>query len=203
MSMRATKRMATSAANRCKAIRATHTAAASAVPLRIINLSDGPWRLSGADDPVTFDIDADGMPNHITWIGRGEPLAFLALDRNRNGSIDDGGELFGTATLSTTGSPTANGFDALKELDGNGDRLIDQRDAIWTRLLLWTDANHDGISQTAELRPLAQSDVRALRTDYRESSRTDRASNSFRYMSTLQMTQGQRPYYDIFFVSAP
>ena len=105
----------------------------------VINLADAEWRLSGADDPVSFDIDADGRPNRITWTGRGEPLAFLARDRNANGVIDDGRELFGTATLLTSGSRAVNGFEALAELDENDDGVIDGLDAVWTKLLLWTD----------------------------------------------------------------
>lgn len=167
----------------------------------IINLADGAWKLSGADDPVAFDIDADGELNRITWTGRGEPLAFLALDRNTNGVIDEGSELFGTATRLESGGRAPNGFEALKEFDANRDGLIDASDHVWASLLLWTDANHDGLSQSGEISRIAYSDVVAMRTVYGEIGRTDPHQNSFRYMSTLWLGQGQRPYYDVFFRS--
>lgn len=167
----------------------------------VINLADGPWRFSGANDAVWFDIDADGASNRITWTAGGEPLAFLAVDRNGNGTIDDGSELFGTATRMLSGDRAPNGFEALRELDANGDRTIDPADSIWSALLLWTDANHDGVSQPQELTRLAQSDVTALRTVYHQTGRTDRAGNELRFMSLLERNGQHRPYYDVFFVS--
>lgn len=165
----------------------------------LVNLSDGPWRLSTSDDPVLFDVDADGTAERITWTGRGEPLAFLALDRNSNGVVDDGAELFGTGTPLTSGSRAPNGFEALKELDTNHDGVIDPRDRVWRDLLLWTDVNHDGKSQSGELHPVAQSRIAVLHTAYQEVGRHDPASNAFRYMSLLAIEHGQRTYYDVYF----
>lgn len=167
----------------------------------LINLAGGPWRLSGADDPVLFDIDADGYANRITWTGRGEPLSFLAIDLNENGAVDDGSELFGTATLLASGDRAPNGFEVLKELDANRDGFIDASDPVWTRLLLWNDLDHDGHSQPVEIKAITQSGIAALRTDYHESGRIDADANAFRYMSVLQAENGQRPYYDVFFRS--
>lgn len=169
----------------------------------VINLADGPWKLSGAEDPVSFDIDADGLPNRITWTGRSEPLAFLALDRNSNGIVDDGSELFGTATRLRTGARAPSGFEALKELDVNGDDVIDASDGIWSDLFLWTDINHDGVSQANEIGSTDRSPVVALSTDYREVHRLDAAGNTFRYMSSVRLKREQRPYYDIFFQPVP
>lgn len=168
----------------------------------VINLSTGPWTFSGTDDPVLFDINANGRLNRITWTGRGEPLAFLALDRNGNGVIDDGTELFGTATPLASGAAASSGFDALLETDANADGVIDRADAIWTSLLLWADANHDGVSQAGEISRLTDTDVVALRTAFHEASRVDREGNAFRYASLLRLERGQRPYYDVFFRSA-
>ena len=165
----------------------------------VINRSNGPWQFSGTGDPVTFDIDANGRLDRITWTGRGEPLAFLALDRNRNGIIDDGAELFGTATPLQSGQPASNGFEVLREADQNHDGVVDATDSIWNELLLWSDTNHDGVSQPTELVRIMKTDIVALSTAYHATGRTDRSDNAFRFMSVLRSTGGQRPYYDVFF----
>src|SRR4051812_38906352 len=70
----------------------------------LIKLDDGPWQLAGMDDAVSFDINATGLRRSIGWTRRGdETIAFLALDRNGNKVIDDGSELFGTASIMLNG----------------------------------------------------------------------------------------------------
>ena len=134
-------------------------------------------------------------------------MAFLALDRNGNGKVDDGSELFGNHTPLPGGASAANGFDALAQYDANHDGIIDVNDPIWSSLLLWTDLNHDGISQGWEIVPLNQSSVMAISLDYHWTGRRDVSDNTFRYESHVRMENGQhgdvRPVYDIFFVPAP
>jgi hypothetical protein len=107
----------------------------------IVNLGQSAWRFSGLGDAVFFDIDADGKPDRIGWTERDSDLAFITLDRNGNGRIDDGTELFGDHTPLANGSPAANGFAALSELDVNRDGIVDASDPVWQRLSLWVDAN--------------------------------------------------------------
>src|SRR5947209_10400579 len=114
----------------------------------MIKLSEGPWRLTGLDDPVQFDIRADGHKYMMGWTDRSSDIGFLALDRNGNGVIDDGSELFGNATPLANGTRASNGFVALGRYDENQDGVIDKSDRIWNSLLLWVDRNHDGISQS-------------------------------------------------------
>jgi hypothetical protein len=168
----------------------------------ILNLGNGPWRLAGIDDPVLFDIDADGQRDRMAWTARGSSLAFIALDRNHNGTIDDASELFGDHTPLANGTMAANGFEVLRAFDRNADDQVDENDAIWSALLLWTDANHDGISQPAELAPIANSGIQAFGTLYHWTHRGDRNGNEFRFESKLQKDRGQEPYYDVFFVRA-
>ncbi|HJQ35679.1 MAG TPA: hypothetical protein VKB93_00940 [Thermoanaerobaculia bacterium] len=168
----------------------------------IVNTGNGPWRLSGTDDPVLFDIDADGQRDRLAWTARGSSLSFIALDRNQNGTIDDASELFGDHTPLANGTLAANGFDALRAFDLNTDDQVDENDAIWGALLLWTDANHDGISQPAELAPIANSGIQAFGTLYHWTHREDRQGNEFRFESKLQKERGQEPYYDVFFMRA-
>lgn len=151
----------------------------------VIDLENDGIRLTGLADPVWFDIDADGGADLISWTERSEGI--LALDRNGNGTIDDGGELFGNATLLADGTRASNGYLALAELDswafgGNGDEFIDSADALFGSLRMWTDHDHDGISQPEELQTLAETSIRRIEVNYRRSHRTDRYGNEFRFL---------------------
>jgi len=172
----------------------------------VINFETGGYRLTGAESPVLFDIAATGIPIRIGWTAAGSDEAFLCRDRNRNGSIDDGAELFGTATLLQNGQRAANGFVALAQYDENGDGVIDGRDSVWRELLLWRDRNHDGISQPSELEWLATNAITAISTMCHWTGHTDRSGNTFRYEATVWTSNNgaqvtPRPVYDIFFVS--
>lgn len=169
----------------------------------VISLHGG-YSLSGADDPVLFDIDADGVKSRTGWIARGSEDAFLALDRDGDGRIGDGRELFGDATLLRNGTSAGNGFEALKELDDNGDGRIDSSDRVWTDLLLWHDADHDGVSTASELVALSTTTVAALHLDYHWTGRRDRHGNELRYQASLDLVpHGRRAVYDIFFIGLP
>jgi hypothetical protein len=171
----------------------------------VINFGNGDCQLSGADAPVFFDLAATGQPFHVGWTALGADEAFLCLDRNGDGSITNGTELFGSVTPLRDGSRAGNGFVALADIDDNHDGVIDNRDGVWQQLLLWRDLNHDGISQSNELTRIADSDVTAIDLNFHWSGRRDRWGNVFRYQSTVWMRSisGQptpRTLYDIFFV---
>ena len=173
----------------------------------LVNLEPGSYRLSGIDDPVRFDIHADGRPLKMAWTARNAAVAFLALDRNGNGMIDNGAELFGNASSLPDGTRATNGFAALAAYDTTHDGVIDANDPIWPSLLLWTDLNHNGISEPSEIVLLSGSSVTAISLDYHWAGRRDASGNTFRYESRVRMAGGlqgeERPVYDIFFVSIP
>ena len=106
---------------------------------------------------VHFDVNADGILDHVQWVRPGGDEVFLSLDRNGNGIIDDGSELFGVGTpLIMEGCNAPNGFVGLAQYDalemgGNDDGLITNADAIWNELRLWHDINADGISTHSEM----------------------------------------------------
>lgn len=174
----------------------------------MINVADNTSndQLTSAADGVWFDINADGAAEHIAWTRAGSPVALLTLDRNGNGRIDDGSELFGSVTRKADGTRAANGFDALADLDANGDGQVDGSDPAFAKLMLWIDDNHDGRSQPTELHSLSEFGIRTISTAYREASRTDQFGNVYRFEGTANVLQGAseavRKAFDVFLVSA-
>lgn len=167
------------------------------------------FHLSGPNPPVHFDIDADGDAEEIAWTEAGGNDAFLCWDRNHNGAIDDGRELFGYATPLASGKPAKVGYRALEELDGpelggNQDGKVDVRDAMFGELCAWTDANRDGVSQADEIRSLPEVRVVALEYRYKPTRLRDQYGNLFRYVSSTEMRLGPGnekswPTYDVIF----
>lgn len=167
--------------------------------------------LTSATSGVLFDLDADGQLERVAWTRAGSDDAWLAFDRNGNGTIDDGSELFGNYTPVYPGMTvtTQNGFEALKFYEGpdygpsTADGIIDAKDAIFSRLLLWRDLNHDGISQPDELQRVADSNLRSVSTDYKLSQRHDRHGNAFRQRAKAKWANGlQNHVYDVWLTAA-
>jgi hypothetical protein len=95
-------------------------------PLVIDLNRDGSTNLS---NNVYFDIDVNGFAEATRWIDGSDGI--LAMDRNGDGLINDGSELFGDRTVKDDGSLADNGFDALSDLDSNADGVIDANDAAY------------------------------------------------------------------------
>jgi hypothetical protein len=173
----------------------------------IIDLDGNGFSLTDALHGVNFDLNADGPVERVSWTASGSDDAFLALDLNQNGLIDSGAELFGNHTPQPP-SATPNGFIALAEFDkeengGNGNGVIAAGDAVYARLLLWQDTNHNGKSDPGELHLLTQSKVTEISLDYKRSNRRDEHGNLFLYRSRIQVAKRssvERWAYDVFLV---
>lgn len=172
----------------------------------IVDTRRNGYRLTSVEGGVLFDLNADGMPERVAWTHPDSDEAFLAMDRNGNGRIDDGTELFGNRTpahASRSDVTTANGFEALAYLESPSygrsvaDGRIDARDAAYGALLLWRDANHNGLSEPGELQPLAAAGVAAIDTAYKEKKRVDRHGNEFRQKGRITWTDGDAVVYDV------
>lgn len=108
----------------------------------LLDLDGNGFETLGAGRGIDFDIDADGRTDRTSFASGGD--AFLALDRNGNGTIDDGGELFGDQ------HGAANGYRELARFDDNRDGRIDAYDPVFARLVL-VRADEDGRLQTEDL----------------------------------------------------
>ncbi len=130
------------------------------------------------------------------------------LDRNSNGKVDNGLELFGNATQQPVEDGIQpNGYRALAVFDsasygGNGDGLITNADVIFSALRLWRDLDHNGASSPGELFTLSQKGVTALALDYWDSPHVDSYQNYFRFASVAYINGQVIKTYDVFFISA-
>ena len=114
----------------------------------------------GADGTVLFDHNGDGIRTGTGWVRSDDGL--LVLDRNSNGTIDTGAELFGVHTVKADGTQASDGFDALSDLDSNNDKVFDAEDTRFADVRIWRDLNQDGISQSNELSTLAANNIRSI-----------------------------------------
>ncbi|THF58104.1 putative Ig domain-containing protein [Pseudothauera rhizosphaerae] len=147
-----------------------------------------------------FDHASDGFAELTGWVANGDGL--LVRDLNGNGLIDTGREMFGSETLLSDGRKAANGFQALAELDGNGDGWIDAADAAFSELRVWRDADGDGYTDEGELLTLEEAGVQSIDVGYTNSSHVDANGNAHKQVGSFTTTDGEeRTASDVWFKS--
>lgn len=148
-----------------------------------------------------FDLNADGIRTQMAWAGRDD--AFLALDRDGNGQIDNGRELFGDQTLLSNGKKATDGYAALADLDSNKDGHIDALDARFQALRVWRDLDQDGQSEAGELQSLAQAGI--TRIDLNKQANTQTLADGTRLdgLATFTVNGQTRQYTDAWLAENP
>jgi hypothetical protein len=145
------------------------------------------YLLSSVDAGVTFDLDADGSAERVAWTAAASKIGFLVVDRNRNGRIDNGKEMVGVQSLA--GAQNAfDGLTGLAALAGTSSPRgsLSTDDPLFHSLLVWTDHNHNGISEPAELIPL-ESMVSDFGLGYHLEGRRDTFGNVYIHSGWLDV----------------
>ena len=142
---------------------------------------------------INFDLDNNGFKEATGWVSGDDAL--LAIDKNNNGIIDNGSELFGNKSISDsafsyTNSSLNNGFETLKSYDTNNDGIIDSQDAEFDKLLLWQDKNGNAITDNGELIKLSDK-VSSIDLNYTNTN-INNNDNTIRQTSTATLNDGTK-----------
>ncbi|HED2415503.1 TPA: hypothetical protein R4Y39_005954, partial [Raoultella planticola] len=154
----------------------------------IIDLDGDGIETLSVSSGVFFDHDGNQFAENTGWVAPDDGL--LIFDRDGNGQIDSGSELFGNNTLLKSGKLAANGYQALQELDENKDGQLNSDDAIWASLRIWQDGNSNGRVDEGELLSLEEAGVAAIGTGYSTSQYVDEQGNAHQQTSTITRSDG-------------
>lgn len=157
----------------------------------MLDLDSNGFRFGGPESAIRFDLYGDGDPDHLQWVVPGEDDAFLFMDLNGNGIVDDGTELFGNGTrlILENRSASPNGFVALAQFDdpglgGNDDGEISPSDEIWETLALWLDGNANSQCEPNEVIRIDSVGLESIAFVPRESDLVDIHGNALRFFSS-------------------
>ena len=134
----------------------------------VINLDSDVAELS--DQKFFFDLDADGELDEISMLGSGS--GYLALDKNQDGVINDGSELFGTRS--------GDGFADLTKYDSDGNGWIDENDPIWDQLKIWCkDADGNDVLYKLADKGVGAICLQRVQTEHSLNSKQDNSTNGY------------------------
>jgi hypothetical protein len=175
----------------------------------VIDLDNDGIETVGISAGVLFDHNADGIKTGTGWLKPDD--GFLVLDRNGNGTIDSGRELFGVDTVLSNGLYAPDGFTALADLDTNGDHVFNAADAQFANVRVWRDLNQDGVSQANELFTLASLGITAIDLNAHTATKTLAGGNTQTLAANVAGLEGpavnlnldQNPFYSQFTDSVP
>jgi hypothetical protein len=156
----------------------------------LLDLSGDGFDLTGARDGVNFDLFGSGKPLRLSWTRAGAQNGWLALDLNHDSKFGNGQELFGNAMPTPGPAGLRMGFKALAVYDtrrygGNGDGIIDYKDMVFSKLRVWVDKNHNGITDPGEVLSLTQAGIKSISVRYEPGHYTDAHGNKFQYRSQV------------------
>jgi hypothetical protein len=153
------------------ALNTAQQAALNSVTPIVLDLDGNGIQTLAASEGVHFNIYAIGGTEKVGWVGGKDGL--LVRDINGDGVINDGRELFGSATQLADGSRAGNGYAAMAALDSNHDGKLTKADTHFSELKVWVDGNHDGITEAGELHGLVDLGIVELNLDYAKGTQVD------------------------------
>ena len=166
---------------------------ASTIPVRIdpivLDLSGLGITTKSVADGVYYDMDNNGFLEKTGWVDAKSGI--LVLDKNGDGKIETGNELFGDRTILADGKTASSGFEALATLDSNHDGVIDAKDKLFSQLRIWIDRDGDGISDKGELITLAQAGIKSLSLKHKELNQLDANGNTVARVGAFTRTNGK------------
>ena len=166
---------------------------ASTIPVRIdpivLDISGLGITTKSVADGVYYDMDNNGFLEKTGWVDAKSGI--LVLDKNGDGKIETGNELFGDRTILADGKTASSGFEALATLDSNHDGVIDAKDKLFSQLRIWIDRDGDGISDKGELITLAQAGIKSLSLKHKELNQLDANGNTIARVGSFTRTNGK------------
>lgn len=150
----------------------------------ILDLDGDGVETIGLSNGVYFDHDNNGFAEKTGWAGQDDGL--LVIDKNHNGIVDNGSELFGD----NSSAGATNGFAALSQYDSNHDGMISAKDSQFADLKVWRDRNSNGITDAGELMSLYQAGIKSIATGYTAQDVTDAQGNSHELAGTYTRLNG-------------
>jgi len=180
------------------------------VAVFVLDMAGNGFEFTSKADGVMFDLDGTGKPIRIGWTKPNSDESFLFLDANGNGRVDGGRELIGDGMRKVDGTRVYGGDEALNVIQGLNGYLplgpvspdlehyvwVDEKDEAFAKIRVWTDVNHNGLSEPNELRALADASVLRIYTGFTLNKRIpDSAENTQRMLGhfNLNPAPGCRP----------
>ena len=165
---------------------------AGAISVRIdpivLDLSGQGITTKSVADGVYYDLDNNGFAEKTGWIDAKSGI--LVLDRDGNGKIEAGKELFGDRTILDDGKTASSGFAALAALDSNRDGVIDAKDVKFSELRIWVDKDGNGISMPDELLTLEEAGIKSLNLSNAFIGKVDENGNTIARVGSFTRTDG-------------
>jgi hypothetical protein len=147
----------------------------------VLNFDGAPLTFTAAT-AASFDITGAGECVSTDW----PTLPWLALDRDGDGSIESGRELFGNGSVLASGTRASHGFEALAEFDANHDGTIDAADPVFAELVLWADDDGDRRGELAEMTPVGNFGLVAIHLDVAVRGECDGRGNCGRERASFE-----------------
>jgi len=154
----------------------------------VLDLNGDGIQTTTAQNGVSFDINNDGKADQTAWVARGDGL--LVRDINKDGQINNGSELFGSATSLGNGKTAADGYAAMSALDTNHDGVLDAKDAAFGELMVWTDLDGNGVTGANELTNLSDLGINSISLNATKSSENNNG-NLIGLMGSYTTTDGK------------